>query len=92
MQYQGIAKFKATRHAVWIQAQKYPEKEWLQLWYCVKEEDVEMAIKDWQDDWRVLVLNQEMFVNKEVDAGLEQTLVGDKMMPKKPNPGQNPMQ
>jgi outer membrane autotransporter protein len=31
VQYQGIANFKATRHAVWIQARKDPEKEWLQL-------------------------------------------------------------
>jgi hypothetical protein len=49
-----------------------------------------MAIKDWQDDWRVPVLNQEMSMDKEVDAGQEQTPAGDKMMPKKPNPGQKP--
>jgi hypothetical protein len=59
-QYQGIANFKVTRHTVWIQARKDPENQWLQLRYCVKEEDVEMAIKDWHDDWRIPDLNQEM--------------------------------
>jgi hypothetical protein len=51
-----------------------------------------MAIKDWKDDWRVPVLNQEMSTDKEADAGKEQTPVGDKKMPKKPNPGQKPTQ
>jgi hypothetical protein len=46
-QYQGIAKFKETGHVVLIQEQKDIEKEWLQLQYCVKEEDIEIAIKDW---------------------------------------------
>jgi hypothetical protein len=50
MQYQDIAKFKVTRHAVWIQPRKDPKKEWLQLRYCVKEEGIEMAFKDWHDD------------------------------------------
>jgi hypothetical protein len=30
-QYRGITNFKATRHIVWIQAQKDLEKEWIQL-------------------------------------------------------------
>jgi hypothetical protein len=45
-----------------------------------------MAIKDLQDDWRVPVLIQEMPIDKEVDAGKEQTHVGDTFSPKKPNP------
>jgi hypothetical protein len=45
-------------------------------------------IKDWQDEWRVPVLIQEMSMDKEVDVGQEQTPFGDKMTPKKPNPGQ----
>jgi hypothetical protein len=51
-----------------------------------------MAIRDWKDDYRVLVLNQEISTNKEVDVGKEQTPTRDKMAPKKPNPGQNPSQ
>jgi hypothetical protein len=62
------------------------------LWYCVKEEDIEMAIRDSQDDWRVLVLNQEMSMDKEDDVGKEHTPVGDKMMPKNPNLGHKPTQ
>jgi activator of 2-hydroxyglutaryl-CoA dehydratase len=30
-QYQGISNFKVTKHTVWIQTQKYPENQWLQL-------------------------------------------------------------
>jgi hypothetical protein len=51
-----------------------------------------MAIKDLQDDWRVQVLIQEMPTDKEVDAGQEQTPVGDTFVPKKPNSSQNPTQ
>jgi hypothetical protein len=40
MQYHGIANFKETMHTVWIQAYKDPENQWIQLRYCVKEEDV----------------------------------------------------
>jgi len=50
IQYQGIANFKETRHAMWIQARKYPYNQWLQLRYCIKEADIDMAIKDWYDD------------------------------------------
>jgi hypothetical protein len=49
-QYQGIANFKETRHTIWIQAQKYLENQWLQMQYYIKEEDVEMAIRDWNED------------------------------------------
>jgi hypothetical protein len=34
-------------------------------------EDIEMAIKDWNDDWRILVLNQEIPIDKEVEVGHE---------------------
>jgi len=30
-----------------------------------------MAIRDWNNDWRILVLNQEMPVDKEAEAGKE---------------------
>jgi hypothetical protein len=51
-----------------------------------------MAIRDWYDDWRILVLNQEMPTDKEVKVGQEQKLAGDKTMPKKPRTGHNPTQ
>jgi hypothetical protein len=51
-----------------------------------------MEIKDWQDDWRVPVLTQEMPTGKEADAGKDQTPVGDKVVPKKPKPSQKPTQ
>jgi hypothetical protein len=45
---------------MWIQAWKDLENQWLQLGYCIKEVDIEMDIKDWNDDWRIPVLNQEI--------------------------------
>jgi hypothetical protein len=32
---EGIAKFKASRHHVWIQATRDPKKAWLNMQYCV---------------------------------------------------------
>jgi hypothetical protein len=54
--------------------------------YCVKEEDVDMAIKDWQDDWRVPILIQDIPTDKEADARQENTLIGEKTIPNQPNP------
>jgi hypothetical protein len=79
-------------HIVWIQSRNDIKNQWLQLWYCVKEEGIEMAIKDWHKDWRIPDLNQEMPVDKEVDAQQEQTPTRDKIVPKKPKTGQNSTQ
>jgi len=62
------------------------EKEWLQHRYYVKEEDIDMSIKDWKDDWILLLLNQEMPTGKEADAGKDQTPVKDKDAAKNPKP------
>jgi hypothetical protein len=51
--YQDIANFKATQHAMWIQAHKDPNKQWLQLQYCITEGDIDMVIKYWEDDWKI---------------------------------------
>jgi hypothetical protein len=57
--YQGIYNFKATRHVMWIHAQKNLDKQWLQLFYCIMKGDIQMAIKDWEDEWKFPVLTQE---------------------------------
>jgi hypothetical protein len=67
-------------------------KEWLQLRYCVTEEDIEMAMRDWHDDWRIPVLTQEVPKGTEVDAGSTKTPAGDKVVPKKMKPSQKSMQ
>jgi hypothetical protein len=46
LQYREIANFRATRHNMWIQAYMDPRKEWLQLRYCVTEEDIEISTRD----------------------------------------------
>jgi hypothetical protein len=51
-----------------------------------------MVIKDWQDDWRVLVLIEEIPTDKRADAGQEQTPIGVKIVPNMPNPSQKPTQ
>jgi len=43
-----------------------------------------MATRDWHDDWRILDLNRDMSIYKEVEAGHEQILAGDKMTPNNP--------
>ena len=48
--YRDIANFKATRHAMWIQARKDPTKQWLQFRYCITEGNIAMVIKDWEED------------------------------------------
>jgi hypothetical protein len=85
-QFREIANFKETRHNMWIQARRDPGKEWLQLRYCVTEEDVEMAMRDWHNDWRIPVLTQEFPKGTEVDAGSTKTPAGDKVVPKNPKP------
>jgi hypothetical protein len=98
--YQGIANFKATRHAMWIQARKDPDNQWLQLRYCIMEGDIQMAIKDWEDEWRIPVLTREIpaeIEEEEVrqehthaeEVGQEQTQPEEVTVPKKPRTGQN---
>jgi hypothetical protein len=92
MQFKNIANFKASRHNMWIQARRDPGKEWLQLIYCVTKEDVEMAMRDWHDDWKNPVLTQEVPKGTEVDAGSTKKGIGYKTVPKKPKPTQDPTQ
>jgi hypothetical protein len=75
---------------MWIQVHRDPGKEWLQLRYCVMEEDIEMAMRYWHDDdWKIPVLTQEVPKGMEVDVGSTKTPAGDKVMPKKTKPTQN---
>jgi hypothetical protein len=70
---------------MWIQAQKDLDNQWIQLWYCIKEEDIEMSIKDWNNDWRIPILNQEIPADKDTKAVQEHT----PKVPKNPRTGQN---
>jgi hypothetical protein len=63
--YQGIANFKATIHVMWIQVQKDTNKEWMQLLYCIMEGDIEMAIKYWDDEWRIPFLTRDISIGEE---------------------------
>jgi hypothetical protein len=55
----------------------------------MKEEDIEMAIKDWDDDWRILVLNREIPTEiKEEEVRREHTHLKEIIVPKRLRTGQ----
>jgi hypothetical protein len=54
--------------------------------------NIDMVIKDWDDEWRILVLNQEMPAGMEEEVGQEQTPTEEIIVPKKPRTGQNKAQ
>ena len=85
-EFREIANFKETRQNMWIQACRDPGKDWLQLRYYVTEEDIEMAMRNWHDDWRISVLTQEFPQGTEVDGGSTKTPAGDKVVPKNLKP------
>jgi hypothetical protein len=52
---EGIAKFKASRHHMWIQAARDPKKAWLEMQYCITKEEVDWIVKDWPAQWKMPV-------------------------------------
>jgi hypothetical protein len=38
---EGIARFKESRHHMWIKATMDPKKAWLEMQYCVTNEEVD---------------------------------------------------
>jgi hypothetical protein len=38
---------------MWIQVERDPTKEWLQMRYYVTVEELQWAMKDWKDEWQV---------------------------------------
>jgi len=88
MQFKDIANFKAFRHNMWIQVHRDLGKEWLQLRYYVMEEDIEMAMRYFPDNWKIPFLTQEVPKGTEVDTGKTKTPTGDKFVPKRLKPMQ----
>jgi hypothetical protein len=41
-----IARFKASRNHMWIQAIRDPKKEWIDMQYYITREDIDWIIKD----------------------------------------------
>jgi hypothetical protein len=62
---EGIAKFKASRHHMWIQARRYPNKKWLEMRYYTTWEEVEWIVKDWPVQQKVLVAQKKKKKPKE---------------------------
>jgi hypothetical protein len=53
-------------HNVWIQEKKDPKKNWLQMRYCVTREEVQWAMKDWPDEWKVPVTSKKATKGKNI--------------------------
>jgi len=58
--YGNIANFQVTRHAMWTQARKDPDKKWLHMYYCITKGDIDMVISEWDNEWRILAITQEV--------------------------------
>jgi hypothetical protein len=81
--YRDIANFNATRHEMWIKAWKDPNKKWLQLCYFIMEGDIEMVIRNWEDEWKIPVLTQDIPAGiAEEEAGQEETAPQEAPVPK----------
>jgi hypothetical protein len=54
-----------------------------------------MAMRDWQDEWKIPVITKKIPKGKEVESGLSKTSVGGSTIDKKPTeqgkPSQNTM-
>jgi hypothetical protein len=44
---EGIARFKESRHHMWIQTARDPKKAWLEMQYCITKEEVDWIVKEW---------------------------------------------
>jgi hypothetical protein len=82
--YKDMANFKATRHTMWIQPRRDPDKQWLQMRYCITEGDIDLVIKYWEDEWRIPVLTWELSERiTEEEVGKEETQPQEIQVPKK---------
>jgi hypothetical protein len=76
---------------MWIRACRDPRKDWIQMRYCITEDDIKMDMRDWPNEFKIPVLDQEVPQGMDVDVGKAKTHVGDNATPKKLKPTQNPM-
>jgi hypothetical protein len=68
---------------------KDPNKQWLQMRYCITEGDIDMVIKDWEDEWKIPVLTQDLPERTtEEEAGQGETQPQEVPVPKKWRMGQ----
>jgi len=67
---QGITHFQSSKHNMLIQSKRDPKEECLQLRYCVTGEEVQWVMKDWPEEWKVLVIPKKVPKNKQqVEVG-----------------------
>jgi hypothetical protein len=85
MRYADIANFWATRQTMWIQPRQDPDKQWLQMCYCITEGDIDMVINEWPDEWRIPTITREVpETTTEGEAEQAETQPPEIQVPKKP--------
>jgi hypothetical protein len=69
---------------MWIQVWKDLDKQWLQMFYYIREGDIDMVIKYWEDEWKIKVLTQELSERTaEEEVGYGETQPPEVPIPKK---------
>jgi hypothetical protein len=48
-----VSNFRETCHSLWMQAKGDKAKEWLQLNYCVMQEEIQREVQEWPEEWKV---------------------------------------
>jgi hypothetical protein len=48
-----VSNFRATCHSLWMQAKCDKTKEWIQLNYCITQEEIEREVQEWPEEWKV---------------------------------------
>jgi hypothetical protein len=66
---EGISRFKASKHHMWIQATRDPKKKWLEMQYCISREEVDWIVKDWPAQWKVPTTKKEAKPKEKEEAG-----------------------
>ena len=68
MKFQWIAWFAIGSHAIHVQAQCDPCKQWLPTPYKLSDVELETIVDDWATSWRELVILEEVSMGPPTDA------------------------
>jgi hypothetical protein len=77
---------------MWIQPRQDPDKQWLQMRYCITKGDINMVISECLDEWRIPSIPREVSERTtEGEATQVETQPPQIPVPKKPRTSQNNM-
>lgn len=58
--YKEIVWLKAVLHHIFLQARRDKDKQWLSLHYRLNKEEVGEIIQDWIEEWKQLVIEEDI--------------------------------